>query len=118
MYTAQFCFDGISLFIEQDVGTHTLYITESDMMSCLFIMFMMKCDKENKFVICGILLHQWNFMQAHFSMLKISLLEVMLCSFLLSEKSRNMELHTMFFCMFHTKYQCIFWNSFRTYIRP
>ena len=48
MCTAQFCTDGISLFIEQDVGTHTLYITESDMMSCLFIIIMMKCDKGNK----------------------------------------------------------------------
>ena len=57
MCTAQFCFDGISLFIEQDVDTHTLYITESDMMSSLFIMIMMKCDKGNIFVICSILLH-------------------------------------------------------------
>ena len=65
--------------------------------SCLFIMIMMKCDKGHKFVICGIVLHQWNFIEAHFSMLKISLPEVLLCSFLQCEKCQNMELGTMVF---------------------
>ena len=31
---------------------------------------MMKCDNGHKFVICGIVLHQWNFIAAHFSMLE------------------------------------------------
>ena len=88
MHTAQFCFDGISLFLEQDVGTH-LYITESHIMysfSCLFIRIMMECDKGHKFVICCIVLHQQNFIGIDFSMLKISLPEVLLCSFLQCEK--------------------------------
>ena len=68
MHTAQFHFDGILLFIEQDVETH-LYITESHIMysfSCLFIMIMMKCNKGHKFVICCIVLHQQNSIGAHF----------------------------------------------------
>ena len=114
MHTAQFCFDSISLFIEQDVGTH-LYITESHIIYsflCLFIMIMMKCDKGHKFVICCIVLHQHNFIGAHFSMLKVSLPEVLLCNFLQCEKFQNMELCTVVFCMSHTKYQCISWESF------
>ena len=80
--------------------------------SCLFIMIMMKCDKGHKFVICGIVFHQWNFIGAHFSMLKISLPEALLCSFLQCEKiSKHGVMHNRV-CMFHTKYQCISLESF------
>ena len=80
--------------------------------SCLFIMIMMKYDKGHKFIICCIVLHQQNFIGAHFSMLKTSLPEVLFCSFLQCEKFWNMELCTVVFCMFHTKYQCISLESF------
>ena len=114
MHTAQLCFDGILLFIEQDVGTH-LHITESHIIysfSCLFIMIMMKCNKGHKFIICCIVLHQWNFIGTHFSMLKISVPEVLLSRFLQCEKFQNMELCIVVFCMFHTKYQSISLESF------
>ena len=105
MHTAQFRFDGISLFIEQDVGTHTYTLLK--VISCIHFHVYLSWSWCQKFVICGIVLHQRNFTGAHFSMLKISLAEVLLCSFLQCEKLWNMELCTMVFCMFHTKYQCI-----------
>ena len=71
-----------------------------------------KCNKDNKFVISYIVLHQGNLIGAHFSMLKISLPKALLCWFDQWEKFWNMELYTVLFCMFHIKYQCISWESF------
>ena len=120
MYTAQFHFDGISLFIEEDVGTHTYILLK--VIQCIhshvFIMIMMKCDKGHEFVICGILLHQRTFIGAQFSMLKISLPEVLLCSFLLCENFETWSYAQWFFACSTPNTSTSLWNPFCMYIRP
>ena len=88
------------------------------MMSCLFIMIMMKCDKGNKFVICGILLHQQNFIRAHFSMLKISLLEYCFVVLFCAKNLKTWRYAQWFFACSTPNTSASPWNPFCTDIRP
>ena len=129
MHTAQFSFDGILFIYRTGCGytTYTLLKVIACMHSHVYLSwswFNIKQNASNAIKATNLLfvaLYCTKFYRSNIrsispsslalwklvSMLKISLPKVLLYSFPQCEKFWNMELCTVVFCMFHTKYQCI-----------